>query len=50
MAKDKSKNKKTDGKILAEWEEKLSIAILNKNNKEIESIKRLIAFYKKRGH
>lgn len=51
MAKGKKKNggKVSDvNKIISEWEEKLSVAEINKNPVEAESIKRMLAFYKKK--
>lgn len=49
MAKDKSNGKQSEiDKTIASWEEKLSIAKINKNNQEIASIERMLDFYRKK--
>lgn len=57
MAKDKNRGKNINDnkglvsewdKLISGWEEKLSIAKVNKNTQEIESSKRMIEYYKKK--
>ena len=47
--KNQNKSKLSDAdKLIAEWEEKLSIAEVNKNKQEILSIKKVLDFYKRK--
>ena len=51
MSKDKNKKPAKISEIdqkIAEWEEKLSLAEINKNKQEIAALKRMIDFYKKK--
>ena len=50
MAKEKNSNGKVSeiDKIISTWEEKLSIAEVNKNKQEAESIRRVLDYWRKK--
>ncbi len=48
MAKEKKGKEGELDKIISSWEEKLSIAEVNKNKQEAESIRRVLDYWRKK--